>query len=122
MMMVKSSGAFHLSEAHFSSIGLEGLAMAVADIVRLNSLGGEEAEERRQHVPRVTVRDLLQERTVTRVHGCLASGIGRLPVEPKESRPGVGTVIGEGLGVDPKPGGVELLDRSSGSGSGKAAD
>ena len=104
-------GAFHLSEARISPIGLEGLDMAVANIWQLNALGREEAEEGRQHVPGITVLDLLQERPVTRIHGRFAPRVGHLSVEPEERRPRVGAVIDEGLGVHPKPGRVEFLHR-----------
>ena len=76
---------------------------------------------------RITIRDLLQQRPVTRIHRRLAPAARRLSVEPEERRPGIGSVIGEGLGVHPKPGRMKLSSppgRSprSGSGSGRAAD
>jgi len=67
--------------------------MTIADIVGSNAMGRQEAEERRQHVPRMAIRDLLQERAVTRVHQRFAPTAGCLPVEPEESCPNVGTVI-----------------------------
>ena len=56
--------------------------MTIADIVRLNALGGQEAEEGRQHVSRIAIRNLLQERAVTGVHPGFASAAGCLSVEP----------------------------------------
>ena len=101
----------HRSEARFSSIGLEALDMVAANIVRSNVMGRQEAEEGRQHVFGITILDLPQQRPVARIHGRLPPRIRLLSVEPEERRLRIGSVIGEGLGLHPKPSRMKIPHR-----------